>query len=70
MKRLGSGSLGSVKQEKQLSAVEAARRLNVHVCTVRRWLLKGLLRGQVVRREWRVAESAVREFQRVVSVPD
>jgi excisionase family DNA binding protein len=56
MKRLSSG-------ERDYSTVEAAKRLGVCVRTVRRHLLRGELRGQIVGQYWRIPESALKDFQ-------
>lgn len=48
--------------EKLLTPEQAAKALNVHPITVRRWLREGVLRGEKRgKRLWRVPESALSE---------
>lgn len=47
-----------------LSVEEVARRMNVTIFTVRRWLRVGILTGYKVSGEWRVAPADLEELLR------
>jgi excisionase family DNA binding protein len=46
-----------------LTVEEAAKILKIHPVTLRNWLRKGKIQGvKISQREWRIPESALREF--------
>ena len=61
---LGEGDAGDPTATfvRDLTVVEVAQRLSRAPSTVRGWLLSGNLRGHKLNREWRVTESALRDY--------
>lgn len=49
-------------QERLLTPEDVARRLNVSLVTVGRWLREGKLKGVKAGRQWRVKENDLQEF--------